>query len=246
MESLHGRRALITGGAKRIGEGLALALARQGVDVVVHYNTSAERAEAVAEDARRCGVRAWTLAANLECPSDAEALMGRAVEMAGAIEILVNNASSFPQDTLRCATAEAFEAAFRLNALAPALIARQFAQHCRSGSIVNLLDARIADYDREHASYHVSKRALFTMTRMLAVEFAPGVRVNAVAPGLILPPEGQDEAYLDKLASTNPLSRHGVLEDVVEAALFLLRSDFVTGQVLFVDGGRHLRGAMYG
>ncbi|HNR34300.1 MAG TPA: SDR family oxidoreductase, partial [Candidatus Hydrogenedentes bacterium] len=141
---------------------------------------------------------------------------------------------------------EAFYDAVNLNALAPFLLGRCLAAQKRPGGIVNLLDARIADYDREHASYHLSKRLLFTLTRMMAVEFAPCVRVNGIAPGLILPPEGKDESYLAQLAATNPLNRYGSPDDVAEAVLYLLRSDFVTGQVIFVDGGRHMRGGMYG
>ncbi|MCH7709078.1 MAG: SDR family oxidoreductase [Myxococcales bacterium] len=108
------------------------------------------------------------------------------------------------------------------------------------------MDTRITDYDKSHVSYHLSKRMLFSMTRMMALEFAPKVRVNAIAPGLILPPEGKDETYLQDLARSNPLLAYGGPGDVVEAVLFLLQGRFVTGQVLYVDGGRHLLGGVYG
>ena len=111
---------------------------------------------------------------------------------------------------------------------------------------MNLLDSRITDYDREHAAYHLSKRMLFALTRMLALELAPRTIVNAVAPGLILPPEGKDEDYLRRMAHTVPLNRHGDAGDIEQAVLFLLRCEFVTGQVIFVDGGRHMEGRVYG
>ncbi len=246
METLSGKTALVTGAGQRIGRALALALARGGVHVVVHYHSSAAEAEDTAGAARALGVKAWTLPCDLADVKAVGALFDEAVALAGPVDYLVNSASSFAPDRLDDMTPETLEAAVNLNALAPLVLGRCLAAQGRPGCIVNLLDARIADYDREHVSYHLSKRMLFTLTRMMSVEFAPLVRVNAVAPGLILPPAGKDESYLAQLASTNPLNRYGAPDDVTEAALFLLRSDFVTGQVLFVDGGRCLRGNMYG
>ncbi|MBN1459416.1 MAG: SDR family oxidoreductase, partial [Armatimonadetes bacterium] len=120
------------------------------------------------------------------------------------------------------------------------VLTRTFALHARRGAVVNFLDTRVDGFDWKHVSYILSKHALLLLTRMTALEFAPDVRVNAVAPGLILPPPGQDEGYLEQQAHTVPLRRHGSAGDVTEAVLYLLRSEFVTGQVLFVDGGRHL------
>jgi NAD(P)-dependent dehydrogenase (short-subunit alcohol dehydrogenase family) len=110
----------------------------------------------------------------------------------------------------------------------------------RSGKIINLLDTNISGHDRTHVAYIVSKQMLASLTKICALEFAPGITVNGVAPGLILPPNGKDETYLENLSKTVPLKRHGAPEDVSEAALYLLKSDFVTGQVVYVDGGRHL------
>ena len=159
--------------------------------------------------------------------------------------MLINNASTFPSDTLDTLTPDTLARNAHLHAVAPLVLSRRLAATGRPGAIVNLLDARVMDYDREHASYHLSKRMLLSLTRMMALEFAPRVRVNAVAPGLILPPAGETHDYLDRLAATNPLECHGAVEDVTEAVLFLLASPFVTGQVLFVDGGRHLRGRVH-
>ena len=133
-----------------------------------------------------------------------------------------------------------------INALAPALLSRAFAKTAARGDIVNLLDCRISDYDAEHLSYHLSKRMLMSLTRILALELAPDIRVNGVAPGLILPPPGQGREYLRRLALTNPLERWGGAEDIVRAIVFLLESPFVTGQIIYVDGGRSLKGSLYG
>lgn len=244
--SLKGRKALVTGAAKRLGRAVALALAEEGVSVVVHYGASSQEAEALCGLIGEKGVAAWTLGGDLSSPDVAESLMRRAVDAAGPIDILINSASTFPEDGLRDVTAASLVETATVNAISPLLISRVFVELTEKGDIVNFLDGRMHDYDREHAGYHLSKRMLFSLTRMMALEFAPGVKVNGVAPGLILPPEGEDESYLERLASTNPLARYGDPLDVTRAVLYLLMSDFVTGQVLYVDGGRHMKGKVYG
>ena len=243
---LSAKTALVTGAARRLGAATALALARHGVNVVVHYRSSASEAEQVADAVRRLGPKAWTCPADLAHGEEAGRLFAQARDLAGPIDLLVNNAGIFAAGGLTEFTPDELHANVDVNAMAPLLLAREFAGQGREGVIVNFLDARVVDYDGAHVAYHLSKRMLFSLTRMMALEFAPRVRVNAVAPGLILPPEGEDAAYLERMASTNPLNRHGDAAHVTEAVLFLLRNDFVTGQVVFVDGGRHLRGSLYG
>jgi hypothetical protein len=162
------------------------------------------------------------------------------------VTLLVNSASIFPESTAENLDAEAVHKNIDVNAMAPFLIARSLKRSGRRGAVVNFLDCMIADYDKKHLAYHLSKRMLHTLTRIMAVEFAPEIRVNAVAPGLILPPVGKDLSYLEAMTHSNLLGKHGGPEDVAAAAVFLLRSDFVTGEILYVDGGRSLRGAMYG
>jgi NAD(P)-dependent dehydrogenase (short-subunit alcohol dehydrogenase family) len=244
---LTGKTALITGAAKRIGRATALALADEGVNVVVHHNRSSDEAQEVAELVRQKGVGAWTLRADLADADEAAALFGQATDRAGAIDVLVNNASTFHPSRLADIGVAEVLSDLQVNALSPFVLARAMAAQRREGAIVNFLDCRIAEYDASHVAYNLSKRMLFTLTRMMALAFAPGVRVNAVAPGLILPPPGKDESYLRKLAPTdNPLQRIGALTGITDAVVFLLRSPFVTGQVIFVDGGRHMKGSTYG
>jgi len=245
--------ALVTGAGVRLGRAIASALAGDGADVVLHYLTSEQEAAALARQLRARGAKAWLLRADLADPAQAEALVDEAVAACGRpCAILVNSASIFPAGRLGDVTADDLALNMQVNAYAPLALAcafaRQFPRPARGPlpCVVNLLDSRITDYDAEHAAYHVSKRALHTLTKMMALEFAPRVRVNAVAPGLILPPAGQTVAYLRKLAHTNPMNRFGSPADIAEAVRFLLRSGFLTGQVIYVDGGRHLRGNLYG
>lgn len=236
----------MTGASRRLGRATAEMLVREGLDIAVHYGRSGDEAAGLAAWVRDQGRRAAHLGADLADPADAEALLDRARAALGPVDVLINNASIFPEGTLRSMSAEEVHANVQVNALAPLLLSRAFAAQGGRGSIVNLLDCRIADYDHKHAAYHLSKRMLYSLTKMMALEFAPQVRVNGVAPGLILPPPGEDEAYLDRLAHTNPLQTRGEAADVVRAIAFLLKSPFVTGQVIFVDGGRHLKGCVYG
>jgi len=245
---LTGRTALVTGAAKRIGRGVAMALAETGADVIVHYRGSRGEAEATASLIRRAGRQAWCVQADLAEPDQAATLLARAAEAAAApVDILVNNASTFTADTVMDFTPQNLLASVQLHAMAPLVLSRAFAaQQIPAGDIVNFLDSRMEDYDRRHVSYHLGKRMLWTITRMLAMELAPAIKVNAVAPGLILPPEGRDEQYLAGLAHTNPLNRVGSVAGVAAAVKMLVESDFITGQVIYVDGGRHMRGCVYG
>jgi NAD(P)-dependent dehydrogenase (short-subunit alcohol dehydrogenase family) len=242
---LQGKTALITGAAKRLGRAAALALAQQGVSVIVHYNQSEQEAADVCDELQKFGVSAWPIQADLADSSQAEALFAEAVQRAGAVDILLNNASVYEQETLWEVDEASLWQNLQIHAVAPLALARALARQNRAAHIVNLLDTRVTVYDRRHVSYHLSKRVLLTLTRMLALELAPQIAVNAIAPGLILPPAGEDESYLEKLAHCNPLNRYGGAEDIAEALLFLLRSRFITGQVIYVDGGYHMKGHMY-
>ncbi len=237
---LAGKTALVTGAARRIGRAVSLALAASGSNVVLHHSRSVVEAEALASELARLGVRATALGADLGDPDQLESLVARAEGRAGHLDVLINNASVFEPETVEAAVLERLVRDVKVNAWAPFALTRAFARRAGRGRVVNLLDARVAGLDLAHVGYILSKHLLEALTRMTAVAFAPGLTVNAVAPGLILPPPGQDEAYLARLARDLPLKRHGGPEDVTRAVLFLLESDFVTGQVVFVDGGWHL------
>ncbi len=240
--SLRGQTALVTGAGKRIGEAVALALGEAGVNIVTHYRQSAGRAEGLRDLLRRRGVQAFCIQADFEKLDEVDSLIDRARAEAGPIDILVNNASEFRAETIEALTHASFQRDLDINAWTPFALTRAFARQASQGKVINFLDAQIAGYDRAHAGYILSKHLLATLTRMTALQYAPGLTVNAVAPGLILPPEGKDESYLLQLAKGVPLQRHGGLVDITRTVLFLLESEFVTGQVVFVDGGQHLAG----
>ena len=239
--SLRGSSALITGAAKRIGRQTALTLAREGVNVVVNYRSSRDEAESLASEIRAMGVSAWTLQADFSDESASEDLIDRAFEAAGKLDVLVNNASEFPLDNLDNITFEGLTQSMLVNAWSPFRLLRSFAERAGEGRVVNLLDSRIRGYDWNHVGYILAKQVLAVLTRMCALHYAPGILVNAVSPGLILPPPGQDESYIERLAYTVPLYRHGDPQDIADAVLYLLRSDFLSGEVIYVDGGRHLK-----
>jgi pteridine reductase len=240
--SLKGQTALVTGAARRIGQAIALALAEQQASVVLHYRHSATAAEALRQSLIARGSQAFCVPADFDNPDEADALIERARAEAGPIHFLVNNASEFHPEPLDAMTHASLVHSMTVNAWIPFALTRAFARQATSGKVVNFIDAQVTGSDLTHASYILSKHLLATLTTMTALQYAPGITVNAVAPGLILPPEGKDEGYLDGLARALPLRRHGDLADITSAVLFLLQSPFVTGQVIYVDGGRHLIG----
>ena len=244
---LIGKTVLITGGARRIGRACALKLAREGADVIIHYNKSEEEAEELAGSIRMHGRKAWSLQKNLSLENSAEELIAEILGKTGGVDILVNSASIFPEGTWLNTEALDFMENYKINALSPFLLSREFAaQKKRGDCIINFLDARVGENDNNHLAYHMSKRALLSFTRLLSSELAPRIRVNAIAPGLILPPPGENEEYLKTRSHTNPLNRVGTLEEITDSLSFLIHNTFITGQVLFVDGGRHLKGSFYG
>jgi len=238
---MKGKTALITGAAKRIGRATALALADEGVNIAIHYNTSEGEAKNLALELESCGVKAWTIQADFDVQEQYETLIERTLELTGSLDILVNNASIFPFEKLEDVTLDSLIKNMEVNAWVPFVLSRSFKELVGKGKIINLEDSRTSGYDWSHIGYIMSKHVLAAFTRYTALAYAPDITVNAVAPGLILPPPGKDQSYLDRLVGTVPLKRHGEAEDIAEAVVFLAKSSFITGEVIHVDGGRHLK-----
>ena len=243
MQDLTGHTALVTGAGQRLGRAFALALAGHGASVAVHFRGSAEQAEEVAGLIHEQGGQAVTLQADLQDPQQAAALLGRAADGLGPIDLLVNSASIFDQVGFRETDLEIWQRNIDVNLTAPFLIAQAFARALgdAEGSMVNLLDWRALRPGVGSFAYTIAKAGLAAMTQSLTRDLAPGIRVNGLALGAILPPPGQTEADLKSVLKAVPQKRQGTVEEVVEALLFLLAGPrYVTGEILHIDGGRHL------
>ncbi len=237
------KAALVTGGAQRIGAQIVRTLAKNGISVVVHYNSSAKKANDLAESIRQYGVSSWTIETDLSDQNDCARLVSRATALARRpISILVNNASIYPENSFSSMTFDDLVECVNINAFAPLVLMRSFSIQVpkSGGTIVNILDNRITDRDKNHAAYLLSKQMFATLTKTAAIEFAPHVRVNGIAPGLILPPKGKTTAFLKRLENTVPLGRHGSAQDIADAVMFSIASPFLTGDILYLDGGKHL------
>ncbi len=237
------RNALVTGAGKRIGRAVALRLGREGFAVAVHYNASADSAEAVAEEIRTGGGTALALKADLSDEAETEGLVRRAGEALGPLGVLVNNASTFEMDTVETATRQSWDHHLEPNLRAPFVLIQRFARQlpeAAEGCIVNLLDQRVWNLTPYFVSYTVAKTGLWTLTRTMALALAPRIRVNAIGPGPTLPSLHQTEAQFRRQCEAMPLRRGTSPEQVADAVRFLLAAPAMTGQMLALDGGQHL------
>ena len=243
--SLEGKWVLITGGARRVGRALALAVAAAGGDLVIHYSRSQQEAESAQEAVLKLGHKAVILKADLEDPQQAAELVPRALEH-GSLFALVNNASIFEPLSWDKTSLQDWERHLRINLTAPFLLSQAFARSLTSeasGRIVNLLDWRALRPGADHLPYTISKAALAALTQSLAAALAPQVTVNGLALGAILPPSdgGAAGKAVDKVIEKVPARRWAHLDEVSQALLFLLDGPaYLTGDILFIDGGRHL------
>ena len=244
-ESLAGKAALVTGGARRVGAAIVRRLHAAGASLLIHYRDS--EADAARLEAELNALRpksAVRVKADLLAPIAPRALVAAASEAFGRLDILVNNASSFFAVPLGSIEASHWEELVGSNLRAPLFIAQAAAPELarRKGCIVNIVDIHAERPLKGYPLYSVAKAGLAALTRSLAVELAPAVRVNGVAPGAIAWPEdGQFEAgERERIVATTPLARVGAPEDIAQAVHFLACAPFVTGQIIAVDGGRSI------
>ena len=243
MTELAGRVALVTGAGRRVGRALAVALGARGMRVVVHYHGSQAGAEETARLIRDGGGMASIARADLTDVADAERLVDATVAGSGTLDVLVNSAAVMLRTPLGETTTAEWDAMFALNLRAPYFLSQRAAPALRSarGCIVNIADLAAFETWPAYVPHGLTKAAVVQMTRALARVLAPEVRVNAVAPGVVLLPKGWTDTDAERLRSTTPLARLGTPEDVAAAMLYLIDADFVTGEVITVDGGRHVR-----
>lgn len=240
---LDGRVALVTGAGRRVGRAIALELAAKGMRLAVHYHASAGEAEQTVRMARDAGAPdAWTISADLRDARACARLVDEAAERGRALDVLVNSAAEMHRTPFESVTFEEWDDIMALNMKSPFFCAQAAARHMTGGgAIVNIADLAALETWPEYIPHGISKAGVMQMTRALAKRLAPRIRVNAVVPGAVLLPEHWTKADADRLIRTTPLARLGAPEDVAHAVVYLLESDYVTGDAVVVDGGRHLR-----
>lgn len=232
--------AFITGGVKRIGKAIAFLLANQGYDLAIHYNTSMSEAEKIQKEIEKLGRKCLIYKANLTQDQEILGLLPKINQDFPDLEILVNNASNFNPAFIQDTEIEMFNDHFAVNFKTPFFLSRDFARIYKKGHIINLIDTRVVKNDYNFAAYSLAKKALAELTTMSAYEFGPNIRVNAIAPGFILPPEGATPEYLASLKQKNALQKQGKIDQICQGVSYLLANSFVTGQFLFIDGGQNL------
>ena len=243
MTARAGGVALVTGAGRRVGRAIALAIGGAGLRVVVHYNGSAAGARETATLVERAGGSASIVQADLSDPAAAERLVDETVQREGSLGVLVNSAAMMLRTPVGETTTAQWDDMFALNVRAPYFLAQRAAPALRAsrGCIVNVADLAAFETWPAYVPHGMTKAAIVQMTRALAHALAPAVRVNAVAPGVVLLPEGWREADAERLRRTTPLQRLGTPEDVASAVLYLIGAEYVTGEVITIDGGRHVR-----
>lgn len=241
---LSGRAALVTGGAVRLGRAISLGLARAGARVVVHYHGSEAEARSLAAEIEAMGGAAALCRADLSRPAEVRRLVDEAWSAFGGIDILINNASIFPSEGLAEVDEALWDETMAVNLKAPFFLTQGLGGRMKgrgAGVIVNLADLAGLQAWSGYAAHSIAKAGLVHLTRVAARALAPEVRVSAIAPGTVLPPEDLTAEQVDRLAARTALRRIGSPEDVVDAVLYLVGASFVTGEVLVLDGGRGLR-----
>ncbi|HKL31863.1 MAG TPA: SDR family NAD(P)-dependent oxidoreductase [Tangfeifania sp.] len=236
------KTALITGASKRVGKAIAEHLAAEGWNVIIHYNSSKKPAQELEEALSRKfpNQKFDTIQANMAEESEVEKLIPKIAEKTGTFDLLINNASVFDPGYLSETEAPLFNRQMDVNLKAPFILTRDFAKHCKTGNIINFVDTRITTSKSNFAAYSLSKKGLWELTKMAALELSPEIRVNAIAPGVTLPPEDKDESYLENLAQGIPMKKPGGLVPILKSVDYILENEHLTGQLLFADGGENL------
>jgi pteridine reductase len=240
---LDGRVALVTGAGTRVGRVIALALGKAGMRVGVHYAGSQKGARQTADEIIAAGGDAVTLPGDLIDPATAPRLIEHTAKVFGQLDVLVNSAAVMLRTPVGEVLVEDWNAMFALNLRAPFFLSQAAARVMgdRGGAIVNIADLAAFETWRGYIPHSITKAGIVQMTRGLAHVLAPRIRVNAVAPGPVLLPDGWTPEQAEKLIATTPLGRVGSPDDVARAVLYLLSADYVTGETIIVDGGRHVR-----
>jgi pteridine reductase len=235
--------ALVTGGAHRLGKAFAMSLAHMGYNLLLHYHSAGEEAQQTKAEIESLGVKVHLFQADLTQSDQIQSLLSQLDFFIpySPLHILVNSAAAMPVSTPQELELQDWDSALDLNLRAPFLLAQQAAKHMDSGGlIVNITDIGAQKAWSRYPSYSVSKAGLESLTRLLARAFAPNIRVNAIAPGLVLPSDVVTHEQWDKLVAKLPLKRAATLEEITSSLEFLINNKYITGQTIVVDGGYSL------
>ena len=240
---LRGRTALVTGAGHRVGRAIAVALGGRGMRVAVHYNATADGAQETAKQIESAGGEAKLFTADLTDAANAPRLIDQVATAFGGLDVLVNSAAVMVRTPFGEVTPKQWDDVMALNVRAPFFLAQAAAPHLKKarGAIVNIADLAAFETWPAYLPHGLSKSGMVYLTRSLARVLAPEVRVGGIAPGAVLLPESWSEADAQRLSATTPLAREGSPEDVTRTVLFILDSDYLTGETIIVDGGRHVR-----
>jgi NAD(P)-dependent dehydrogenase (short-subunit alcohol dehydrogenase family) len=237
--------ALITGAARRIGRAMALHLAKQGWNIGIHYHQSVDEAKSLLQEIENLGCRAFLIQADLSKEEQVRTIMPRAMEGLGSLDLLINNASIFVYDSVNTANRSSWNDHLEPNLRAPFVLMQDFAKVSqREGLIINMIDQRVWHLTPHFVSYTVSKFGLWGLTQSMALALAPRIRVNAIGPGPVLQNIRQTPEEFEAQCKSMPLGIGGSVDDICAAVDFFWQSTSVTGQMIAVDGGQHLGGAM--
>ena len=236
------KTALITGASKRIGKAISEHLAHNGWNIIIHYNTSEKVAINLSEElSKKFPLQIFPLIkADLSQPAEVQNIIPASLNKIKHLDLLINNASVFDQAYIHETSAGLFDIQMNVNLRAPFILGREFMVNCKKGNIINLVDTRITNNMSDYAAYSLSKKGLWELTKMAAIEMAPDIRVNAIAPGVTLAPEDKDDSYLLGLAENIPMQKPGGIQPILQSIDYILENEHLTGQLLFADGGENL------
>jgi len=233
------KAALVTGGSDRIGKAIALQLAKLGYQIILHYNSSIEKAKATQQELETLNVKCQLLQIDFKNDRIDTNILDK-VDSNFDLQILVNNASDFTPSDFNMPSDDWLHHHFNITFKSAYTLTKAFAQHKKAGLIINLLDTKVEDNDTIHLDYVLSKKLLKEFTKIAAYELAPNFRVNAIGPGLILPPPGEKMDYLREKAKSIPLQTIGDLKQIQNTVKLFVENTFLTGQIIYVDGGENL------
>jgi len=234
--------ALITGSAVRVGREIAFHLAEEGWDLALHYNSSLKEASFLEADLKASYPKQqfYLCKASLSSVDETRKLISSVIDYFSQLDLLINNASIFESASLKDTSVQILDRHWQINCRAPFILINDYANLADKGMIINIVDSRITKNDSDYLAYTISKKALWELTKMAAVELAPAFRVNAIAPGALLSPVGKGSDYLKKVVLKTPMKEPVGMTSLLKSIDYLLENESMTGQLLFCDGGANL------